>query len=201
MRSVAVIRDLTAASGRRCGWNWGGLWGSNPQPSEPQGNGRGLIWSISGSAHIGNYKGTDVGPTVGSYFYRYILSRFEYGHYRLYADCLEGNNLYQGNDISEALSWVGGGQNSSYTISYWDNRSHSLYDWYDFGPGYFWDRSSYNLAHISGAVDAFGASLGAQSGASSYVKYHYDFGSNAHHYLYGLSAYPYDAGAVYASYY
>lgn len=61
------------------------------------------------------------------------------------------------------------------------------------------NRSQNSLMHISSAVTAFGVTLGTQSGSSTYVKYHYQFGSAAHHYLYGLTQTPPYAGAIYAS--
>lgn len=159
----------------------------------------GANWTISGTVHVGNSLGTAVGVTPGSYYYRYLLTQMQYGHYRLLADCLEGYNLYLGYDISEALAWEGGIQQSSYTISYYDNQAHGNYDWNDFGPTAFFSRNQNSLMRISFAVTAFGASLGTQSGSSTYVTYYYKFGTAAHHYLYGLTAYPPTAGAIYAS--
>ncbi len=155
-------------------------------------------WNIGGSVHIGNTRSSASTKTAGSYYYRYELSQFLYGLWRLYADCYEGE-VYQNQDHTEAITWIGGGQDGTSSISYWDNRDHSDYFYYDFGPGWDYARSTSDLSGISGAVSVFGASLSAQSGASSFVKYAYQFGSRAHHYLYGLTTYPDYAGVIYAS--
>jgi hypothetical protein len=155
-------------------------------------------WTLSGSIHIGNATGTTTVANKSSYWYRHVLSRFRYGLWKLYADCYEGE-VYQNQQHTEAMEWIGGGQDGTTSLSYWDNRNHSGYRWLDFGPGYEWSRSTNDLSKIAGSVSAFGASLGAQSGASTTVTYYYKFGSRAHHYLYGLTAYPSTAGVIYAS--
>jgi hypothetical protein len=158
----------------------------------------GGAWSLSGSTHVGNSLTSASTKTASSFYYRHELSQFQYGLWKLYADCYEGE-IYQNQDHTEVLMWIGGGLDGTTSISYWDNRSHANYYFYDFGPNWDYTRSTSSLSGIDAAVSVFGATLKSQSGASSYVKYYYLFGSQAHHYLYGLTRYPNQAGVIYAS--
>ena len=59
-----------------------------------------------------------------------------------------------------------------------------------YGPNTGWSRTSGTLVKWSASVSAFGATIGAQSGASTNVKIEYTFGNRLTHYLYGDTALP-----------
>jgi hypothetical protein len=155
-------------------------------------------WTISGSAHVGNSQTDADGTTQHGPYYRGFMTEFRYERWQLFSDCTTGNHIYRGSDEVDPAEWRGGFTPGCCSISFYDNNRQTCCDLH-YGPGGFMDRSSNDFKKLSAAVSVFGVTLGAQSGSSTNVKIHYDFGQNAHHYLYGLTQLPSAAGMVYAS--
>jgi hypothetical protein len=154
-------------------------------------------WYLSGSAHIGNTRSSAVSISAGSNYAWGMLTQFNYALDFFYADCYQGSHRYQGHQRTYATSWRGSITNS-YNLGQYDNNRNS--HWNLFGRNAGFDRSSYRFKKWSGAVSVWGASLGARSGASAYVKLHYLFGSaQSAHYLYGNDNTPPYSHRVFAS--
>jgi hypothetical protein len=156
----------------------------------------GAGWYVSGSVHSGTTRTSSVTKNVGIYFENQITTDFRFAKLGLYADCLEGH-LFQGHMQAVATSWRGGIMNGQW-VGYNDGQRNE----YDvaFGMDTEFDREDGDFTKWTGAVGVFGASLGAQSGASSSVRIHYAFGTGRGiHWLYGDDADPPDAHRIFAS--
>ncbi|HEU4674280.1 MAG TPA: hypothetical protein VFS32_15410, partial [Candidatus Limnocylindrales bacterium] len=123
----------------------------------------GGTWSLGGSVHIGNTSTSSVSQTLGPYIYRHVLSRFEYGLWKLYSDCAEGWHVYRGYDHTEATRWLGGITYDTTSIGYYDN--HRTAYWNLFGRNSSFSRSTNAMQKVQFAVTVFGVNLGAQSGS------------------------------------
>jgi len=151
------------------------------------------IWSVSGSAHVGNTRSSDINPNRGPNWSTKVKSQFQY--IKWHWNCTVGHAI-------EADIWVGGWLNSD-DVSSFDHQCKTTYNQYKTafqGPG-TWNRSNVDYTKFGGAVTAFGVvSLGAQSGMSTNVKIHYNFtqGTSQIRYLCGNTALISSAKRVFA---
>jgi hypothetical protein len=154
-------------------------------------------WYLSGSAHAGNSLSASVSLSAGANFGHRIISTFNYAQLWFVADCFEGNDLYMGHREVEVDTWRGS-ITSDYDWSSLDNHRNAY--WNIFGKGAGFSRTTTDFVKYSGAVSIWGASLTAKSGASTFVKESWTFGSaqNAH-YLYGNDNTPPYAHRIFAS--
>lgn len=155
----------------------------------------GSSWSLGGEVHVGTSTSNTITRTVGQFFGRTIRSGFEYVRYTY-----TGTFCYDGFTYFNPVRWTGGvidGRN----VDSRDGRcaqdhpgTTSL-----FGNGTTFDRSSADFTKFSAAASVFGAKVKAQSGASSNVKVHYEFGSAVYpHRLCGDTNYPLYSKRIFA---
>jgi hypothetical protein len=157
-----------------------------------------LPWSASGSIHIGNSFATSVSASAGGQtnYHWALRTQFRYVNMRLYKDCVGGPYHYwTGSEEIGPVQWLQGGMTLANTVTQpARNPAYSQ----SYGKGTSWSRSQNKFAKVSGAVTWLGASIGAQSGASSEVRIEYVFGfGRTTHYLYGNNALPAQSGKVY----
>jgi hypothetical protein len=131
----------------------------------------GTNWSLSGSLHVGNNVGSSVSKSAGAYWGYTQKSNFHY--HKLFGNAF-CPYLYK----VEAQSW-NTGMTDGTNISSLDGVCAAQHGAYRviYGANTTFDRQTNSLYNFSGAVTVFGASLTAKSGASSYVKIHFNFGS------------------------
>ena len=147
-------------------------------------------WSIVGSVHVGNTLSTEVFASGGgkTNFHWALRTQFRFVQMKLFKDCLGGPyRAWVGSQEVHALEWTGGGMTLSNTITQ-PPRLAAFTATY--GPNTGWARSSGKFVKWASTVGAFGARLGAQSGASTNVRIEYVFGGRRTHYLYGDTALP-----------
>jgi hypothetical protein len=141
------------------------------------------IWSVSGTAHVGNSRSGDINPNRGPDWSTKVKTQFVY--IKWHWTCVSGHTI-------EADRWVGGWTNGA-DVSSFDHQCKTTYNQYKTpfqGPGVY-NRSSVDYTKFGAAVSAFGfLSLGAQSGMSTNVKIHYNFtqAASATRYLCGSNA-------------
>jgi hypothetical protein len=147
-------------------------------------------WTVSGSYHVGNSLTSEVSATAASNNYHWALrSQFVFQKVRLYRDCLGGPyHAWTGTEQMGVSSWAGGGMTLSNTLAQAArNPAYSQ----TYGPGGGFSRTTSSLAKWRAAIGLSGATIGAQSGASTNVRIEYQFGSGRPtHYLYGDDAVP-----------
>jgi len=147
-------------------------------------------WSISGAFHVGNSLGNSVAANATSDNYHWALrSQFRYGKSRLYKDCLGGpNHVWTGSSEIGVMEWTGGGMTLANTLT--QPTRNSAYS-QNYGKGTEFHRTTKTLTKWAASVSISGATLGAQSGASTEVRIDYVFGSRyVTHYLYGNDGLP-----------
>ena len=147
-------------------------------------------WSIIGSVHIGTTLSTEVYANGGGQtnFHWALRTQFRFVNMKLFKDCLGGPyRAWVGSEEVHALEWTGGGMTLSNTITQPPRLSAYTAT---YGPNTGWSRSSGKFVKWASTVGAFGARLGAQSGASTNVRVEYVFGGRHTHYLYGDNALP-----------
>ena len=158
-------------------------------------------WGLSGSAHSGETLGSLYGLSKGSNFHWGVYVPMDFYEAYFYADCFQQPHLYQGHaEVSE--NGYHDGQNLTYSIALSQparNTSHP--EWaLKSGADTTYTRQSSKFAYYGGGVVIFGASLGAQSGATTFSKQYWKFGhAQTWHYLYGSSSYVTTAPVIYAS--
>jgi hypothetical protein len=155
----------------------------------------GVRWSVSGEAHVGNDLTAWVQIRRGSSWAHKVRSSFHYKKYR-HATCFRRWWTVKATRWNSGLL-VGDDQ------SYWDNRCGQDYRRYAVGyaPGTSFHRDRNELRRYSFAVAVFGARLSAQSGASTFVQSHWNFGSRySRYWLCGDNAMPTQADRVFAGY-
>jgi hypothetical protein len=141
------------------------------------------VWSISGSAHVGNSRSIDINPNRGPNWSTMVRSQFVY--IKWHWNCAVGHTI-------EADRWVAGWTNGA-DVSSFDHQCKTTYNQYKTPfqrPGTY-KRSSVDYAKFGAAVNAFGfLTLGAQSGMSTNAKIHYNFtqGNTQTRYLCGNNA-------------
>ena len=147
-------------------------------------------WSIIGSVHVGNTLATEVFANGGgrTNFHAELRSQFRFVNMKLFKDCLGGPyRAWVGSQEVHALEWTGGGMSVSNTLT---QPPRIAANTATYGPNTGWSRSSGTFVKWAATVGAFGARLGAQSGASTNVRVEYVFGARQTHYLYGDTSLP-----------
>jgi hypothetical protein len=147
-------------------------------------------WSIVGSVHVGNTLDTEVFANGGGQtnFHWALRTQFRFVNMKLFKDCVGGPYRFPvGPQEVDALEWTGGGMTLSNTITQPPRLAANTAT---YGANTGWTRSSGTFVKWAATVGAFGARLGAQSGASSLVRIEYAFGSRRTHYLYGDTTLP-----------
>ena len=147
-------------------------------------------WSIIGSVHVGNTQSTEIFANGGGQtnFHWALRTQFRFVNMKLFKDCLGGPyRAWVGSQEVHALEWTGGGMTLSNTIT---QPARLAANTATYGRYTGWSRSSALFVKWGATVGAFGARLGAQSGASSNVRIEYVFGGRLTHYLYGDTALP-----------
>lgn len=152
----------------------------------------GTNWSLDGTYHVGNSASSAVSMTRSGQFGKLVQSSFHYE-----------KNYYTNCPISYAIEVTGwnSGMVEGSSVSSVDGKCSTAYASYRviYGTATTFDRSSSSFVTFNGAVTLFGASLTAKSGASQYVKIHYDFGTGtSQHTLCGNNAMPTTAARIYA---
>ena len=153
----------------------------------------GQAWKLTTSAHIGNSLSTSVYQNAGGQtnFHWNLRTQFLFVNTRLYKDCLGGPyHVWTETEEVYAREWLGGGMTKSDQASY-PPRDPAFDQHYTSGTG--WTRNNEQLVKYDATVSFFvGAlKLGARSGASTFVKYRWEFGWQTNsHYLYGSGALP-----------
>jgi hypothetical protein len=147
-------------------------------------------WSIIGSVYVGNTLATEVFANGGGQtnFHWVLRTQFRFVNMKLFKDCVGGPyRAWVGSQEVHALEWTGGGMTLSNTIL---QPTRLAANTATYGPNTGWTRSSGTFVKWAASVHPFGASLGAQSGASSNVRIEYAFGARRTHYLYGDTSLP-----------
>lgn len=129
-------------------------------------------WHVSGSVHVGNTNSSNVGWQKGSNVGRRLQSQFKYMLYR-WVSCVNPDKTVS-HEIN-AQAWTSGarnGQKNGALDNHCDNSRFKAV----FGKGTHFDRTSNTAVTFNGAVSIFGASLTAQSGYSTWVQSHWNFG-------------------------
>ena len=147
-------------------------------------------WSFIGSVHVGNTLDTEVFANGGGQtnFHWALRTQFRFVNMKLFKDCVGGPyRAWVGSQEVHALEWTGGGMTLSNTIAQPPRLAANTAT---YGSNTGWTRSSGTLVKWAATVGAFGARLGAQSGASTNVRLEYAFGGRRTHYLYGDTALP-----------
>ena len=147
-------------------------------------------WSIIGSVHVGNTLDTAVFANGGGQtnFHWALRTQFRFVQMKLFKDCLGGPyRAWVGSQEIHALEWTGGGMTLSNQIA---QPSRFAANTATYGPNTGWSRASGKFVKWEATVGAFGARLGAQSGASTNVRIEYAFGGRLTHYLYGDNSLP-----------
>jgi hypothetical protein len=147
-------------------------------------------WSIIGSVHVGNTLSTEVFANGGGQtnFHWALRTQFRFVNMKLFKDCLGGPyRAWVGSQEVHALEWTGGGMTLANQLTQPPRLSANTAT---YGPNTGWTRSSGAFVKWAATVGAFGARLGAQSGASSNVRLEYMFGGRRTHYLFGDTSLP-----------
>ena len=147
-------------------------------------------WAITGSVYVENTLDTSVFASAGGQtnYHWALRSQFRFVNVKLFKDCLGGPyRAWVGPQEVHALEWTGGGMTLSNTLT---QPARNAANSATYGPNTGWSRTSGTLVKWSASVSAFGATIGAQSGASTNVKIEYTFGNRLTHYLYGDTALP-----------
>jgi hypothetical protein len=155
-------------------------------------------WTVSGSFHVGNSADSSVAANALTDDYHWALrSEFQFEKVRLYKDCVGGPyHAWTGIEELGVQRWLEGGMTLANTLA---QPSLNLTYAQQYGPGTEYHRAANAFTKWSAAISISGATIGARSGASSYVKLDYVFGSRSNHYLYGISAKPSTATRVFQS--
>jgi hypothetical protein len=139
----------------------------------------GSAWGVSGSAHVGNGRSAYVQWNVGAQWGYKVRTGMHYKKYRhTWNDPACGNGYL----TAKATDWNGGailGDNVHSLDNNCRNMSGTRSAFY---RNTEFDRRTYKATWFTGAASAFGASLRAQSGFSTYVISHWNFGSNYTYY-------------------
>lgn len=147
-------------------------------------------WSVVGSVHVGNTESTSVYANAGGQtnYHWALRTQFRFAQMKLFKDCLGGPyRAWVGPEELHALEWTSGGMTRSSTLTQPPRTPGYSYT---FGPDTGWARATSAFTKWTAAVSVFGASIGAQSGASTNVKIEYGFGTRQTHWLYGDTALP-----------
>lgn len=147
-------------------------------------------WGISGGVHIANSLEAAVYADAGGQtnYHWALRTQFRFVSVKLFKDCLGGPyRAWTGSQYVAAVEWTGNGMTLSNPLTQLPRTSGSTAM---YGPNTGWSRASNTLVKWSATVSPFGASIGAQSGASSNVEIDYAFGSRPMHYLYGDTGLP-----------
>jgi hypothetical protein len=155
-------------------------------------------WTVDGRIHIGNTQSLAAGINGRSNYHWGMITKFDYALLFLYADCPGQSHKYMSQQRVEPVGWKGGAVLNSIIVDQPPRTNPSWSEW--FPPGGEWHRSDGKFSSWGAATSAFGAGLGAQSGASEHVSLDYEFGTGrARHWLYGSNAHISTAGRVFAS--
>ena len=147
-------------------------------------------WSIIGSVHVGNTLATEVFANAGGEtdFHFALRTQFRFVNMKLFKDCVGGPyRAWVGSQEVHALEWTGGGMTLS---NIFVQPTRVAANTATYGPNTGWSRSSGTFVKWTATASAFGARLGAQSGASTNVRIEYVFGGRRTHYLYGDTSLP-----------
>jgi hypothetical protein len=147
-------------------------------------------WTLVGSVHVGNSLSATVFANAGGQanYHWALRTQFRFVNMRIYKDCLGGPyHAWTGTEEWDALEWTGVGMTLANTLTQPARKSANTSI---FGARTGWSRSNSALTKWAAAVSVFGANMGAQSGASSFVRIEYEFGGRQAHYLYGDNAPP-----------
>jgi hypothetical protein len=147
-------------------------------------------WRATSSVHVGNTLDTAVWANAGgkTNYHWALRTQFLFVRLKLFKDCVGGPyRAAVGPQEVQPLEWTGNGMTLANTLA---QPARKAANTSTFGPNTGWFRSSGALTKWAASVSAFGAAIGAQSGASSNVKIEYDFGGRPTHYLYGDTGLP-----------
>lgn len=147
-------------------------------------------WGISGGVHIANTLESAVYANAGGQtnYHWALRTQFRFVSVKLFKDCLGGPyRVWTGSQYVAAVEWTGNGMTLSNPLTQLSRTSATTAV---YGPNTGWSRASNTLLKWAATVSPFGASIGAQSGASSNVKIEYAFGNRPTHYLYGDTGLP-----------
>jgi hypothetical protein len=158
-------------------------------------------WGISGVSHSGEAIGSGWGLSEFSNFHWGVYVPMDFVESYFYADCFQQPHLYQ-NHAAVTETGYHITRNLTYSIAVSQparNTSHPAWALQS-GKNTTYTRLSSQFAYYGGGVVVFGASLGAQSGASTYSREKWKFGSSqTWHFLYGSSSSYTTAPIIYAS--
>jgi hypothetical protein len=148
------------------------------------------VWTITGGVHVHNTLSTSVFASAGGQtnYHWALRTQFRFVNMKLFKDCLGGPyGAWVGPQEVHALEWTGGGMTLANTLN---QPARQAANTSTYGPNTGWARSTGTLVKWYANVSAFGALLGAQSGASNNVDLGYAFGNRRTHYLYGDTSLP-----------
>jgi hypothetical protein len=131
-------------------------------------------WSVSGSVHVGNNQGAYVQWNEGAQWGYKLRSNFHYKkYYRSWIPgACGGSNYY----YAQGTAWNTGSALGDDVHSLDNSCSTSPYK-QSYAPNSDFQRESYNATWFTAAASAFGATLRAQSGFSTYVISHWHHGT------------------------
>ncbi len=158
-------------------------------------------WQISGTAHSGESITTVHGLNKASNFHWGVIVPFNYVLLFLYKDCTLQQHVYAGQQQVEENGYhIQSGLSYSIQMSQ-PARNTSHPEWaLRSGPDTSYMRETNKFKKFTGAVSIWGASLGAQSGSSQFVRMYWRWGhAQTWHYLYGNGYHPNSAPVIYAS--
>lgn len=156
------------------------------------------VWTIDGRVHIGNTQSLAAGINGQSNYHWGMKTKFDFALLFLFADCPGQSHKYMSQQRLEPIGWKGGAVINSIIVDQPPRTKPAYSEW--FPRGGEWHRQDAEFASWSGAASLYGASLGAQSGASQFVRLDYEFGqARARHWLYGSDAHISTSSRVFAS--
>lgn len=152
-------------------------------------------WSLAGTAHVGNSRSSQATFTEGSHNGFELTTQMRYK--KFFYDYYE--NVCDRWEV-KATAWNGGTGNGD-GVAFLDNHCDDTYlaNAVSFLGGDKWATGTATAFNFTAAVSVFGVSLNARSGFSSYVRHHWQFGSNwKYYYLCGNNAKPTYAARVFS---
>jgi hypothetical protein len=158
-------------------------------------------WQISGTAHSGESITTIHGLNKASNFHWGVIVPFNYVLLFLYKDCTLQQHVYAGQQqVVENGYHIQNGLSYSIVMSQ-PARNTSHPEWaLRSGPDTSYMRETNKFKKYTAAVSVWGASLGAQSGSSQFVRMYWRWGhAQTWHWLYGNGYHPNSAPVIYAS--
>ena len=146
-------------------------------------------WSLSGSHKIANSQEAAITQRALSGEHLLVRSRFIYERYEYKCPSGKGERVVPARWMGDVQAQPTAVRGCRRTIE-----EHRGY----YGPNGGFTRVKEKAVRWTGAAEAFGASLTAQSGYSKYVWSDWRFGRGSHHVLCGDNGPPWEAGHIFA---